>query len=372
MATRKRRPQGGGHSRREARSAAVVSGSQPSPARPIAFVLMPFTPLLDQVYLSLIGPALERAGYEPRRADTELHQRSIVQTIIEGIQTADLIVADLTGRNANVFYELGIAHSLGKNVVLIAQSAADIPFDIGAYRTLIYSVEFARTAAFEENLTGELKHVLEAAKKGELLFASPFSDYGVDTTNQQTSQEEVGYLDTLAAFADLVSRMQPLTLRSNELMAELSARQTEALASITGSTAGADPIKTALIGTNRLAEVWSDYVGPFEALIDQELVPLTLEVEKAVVAMAAIGRLSDAQMDVSIVASLTPLAASSHANADKYREVAAMIRRYRGLTRALNRPADRMSSAIERLAAQFERLAMVVLQTVGLTVDDLP
>lgn len=89
--------------------------------RPPAFVLMPFEPEFDRIFERLIQPTLAEVGYEVQRADTDLSQRNIMRKIIEGIANADLIVAELTGNNPNVFYELGVAHGLQKPVIMISQ-----------------------------------------------------------------------------------------------------------------------------------------------------------------------------------------------------------------------------------------------------------
>lgn len=71
-----------------------------------AFVLMPFDPEFDLIFNKLIKPALEDVGYEVTRADSFLNQENILKDVVRGIAEADLVVADLTTLNANVFYEL--------------------------------------------------------------------------------------------------------------------------------------------------------------------------------------------------------------------------------------------------------------------------
>ena len=97
------------------------------------------------------------------------------------------------GRNANVFYELGIAHGLRKRVVLLAQSTNDIPFDLGAYRTVIYEVAFDRAPRFRDTITGQLGTLLGAISRGEIAFGTPFSDYVEDDAGVPgTSLEPAG------------------------------------------------------------------------------------------------------------------------------------------------------------------------------------
>lgn len=97
--------------------------------RKICFVLIPFQPNFGDPY-EAIRKAVGSAGFSCRRADEIFETRSIIQIINELIGRAEVVVADLTGRNANVFYELGYAHALGKSTILITQNAEDVPFDL--------------------------------------------------------------------------------------------------------------------------------------------------------------------------------------------------------------------------------------------------
>lgn len=105
--------------------------------RKMCFVLMPFRKEFEESY-QVIKAAVEGGGYTVRRAD-EIHEtRSIMQIICEQIGRADLLVADLTDRNPNVFYELGYAHALGKNTILVTRRADDVPFDLRHRQYVLY------------------------------------------------------------------------------------------------------------------------------------------------------------------------------------------------------------------------------------------
>lgn len=80
------------------------------------------------------------------------NQQSILKDIVTGIYYADVIIADLTGLNPNVFYELGLAHALNKKVIIITQDISDIPFDIKAYRANEYSLQFNKLPKLIEEL----------------------------------------------------------------------------------------------------------------------------------------------------------------------------------------------------------------------------
>ncbi|MDT0390620.1 hypothetical protein [Streptomyces dubilierae] len=104
------------------------------------FVLMPFSPpRRTEIYEDYIAaPLLEQCGISCRRADDIYASSRIMEDVWDSIHSADFIVADLSGRNANVFYELGLAHAVGTPVILVAESSKDIPFDLKGVRTIIY------------------------------------------------------------------------------------------------------------------------------------------------------------------------------------------------------------------------------------------
>ena len=81
---------------------------------------------------------LEALGYQCNRADDIWNNQHILDDIIELIKTAAVVVCDLSNRNPNVFYETGIAHTLGKEVILLTQSDNDFPFDLRSIRYIRY------------------------------------------------------------------------------------------------------------------------------------------------------------------------------------------------------------------------------------------
>jgi nucleoside 2-deoxyribosyltransferase len=104
-----------------------------------AFVLMPFDTSFDDIYKLGIKETAEKLGIRAERVDEQIfHKENILERIYRQIEMADLIIADLTGRNANVFYETGYAHAKGKPCLLLTSRADDIPFDLKHHRHLIY------------------------------------------------------------------------------------------------------------------------------------------------------------------------------------------------------------------------------------------
>ena len=109
------------------------------PSGETVFVMMPFADPIGSYYESILKPAIEKVKLTPVRADNEIFGAGkIMDQIWRGIRAAKILVAELTTRNPNVFYELGIAHALQKPVVLISSNEDDVPFDLKHIRVIIY------------------------------------------------------------------------------------------------------------------------------------------------------------------------------------------------------------------------------------------
>jgi hypothetical protein len=106
--------------------------------KPFVFILMPFEAAFDDAYQLGIKVACKEAGAYCERVDEQIFQESILERIYNQIAKADIVVADMTGRNENVFYEVGYAHAIGKRTILLTQKAEDIPFDLKHYPHIIY------------------------------------------------------------------------------------------------------------------------------------------------------------------------------------------------------------------------------------------
>lgn len=104
------------------------------------FVIMPFGGWFDRYYQEIYAKAIMDAGFEPVRADEIFTTGSVVDQIWEHICKAKVLLADLTDKNPNVFYEVGLAHARGKPIVLAAAKLEDVPFDLRHLRMVIYDV----------------------------------------------------------------------------------------------------------------------------------------------------------------------------------------------------------------------------------------
>lgn len=110
-----------------------------------------------------------------------------MRDVWSGIGTARLVLVELTGRNANVLYELGLAHALGKPFVIITNSMDDVPFDLKDLRCIVYDKDHPKWGdALGRNVTRTMRSVLQEASSNEPLFP------GIETDVRYEPVEEKG------------------------------------------------------------------------------------------------------------------------------------------------------------------------------------
>lgn len=126
------------------------------------FVISPFGEPFDTYFTHVIKPAIESCGLYAIRGDSLYRPTTIVDDIWTEIQDAKLLIAELTGRNPNVFYELGLAHAISKPVVLLSESIEDVPFDLRGIRVLLYDKTHPEWGMLlRKNLTKSIQEVLQ-------------------------------------------------------------------------------------------------------------------------------------------------------------------------------------------------------------------
>ena len=129
----------------------------------ICFVIMPFGGWFDDYYSSIYCPAIKGANLTPHRVDDLNRPSQIINDIWAYTQMSKLILADLSGRNPNVFYELGLSHGIAKPVILITESIDDVPFDLRALRVLEYNKNKPRWGdILQEKITSAIKEVMKS------------------------------------------------------------------------------------------------------------------------------------------------------------------------------------------------------------------
>lgn len=133
---------------------------------------------MKEVYSEVYVPTCEKHGLKCWRVDEIARPGSITKDIVEGILDADVIIADLTDRNANVFYELGIAHATGNKTIMTAQSEKDVPFDIASYRVIYYDHSLMGCKELSKKLGEAIKELLAALHRTNNPFQEVLSSRG--------------------------------------------------------------------------------------------------------------------------------------------------------------------------------------------------
>ena len=128
-----------------------------SPVKRTCFVIMPFSPTKscndwDTVYDNLIAPAIRGSGlgYTPERS--QIRTGAFISDILSQLNTARVVVADLTDMNPNVFYELGVRHTLKNRTILICQDLKHVPSDLRAYGVVEYAPDLKGLPEFRKRL----------------------------------------------------------------------------------------------------------------------------------------------------------------------------------------------------------------------------
>lgn len=136
------------------------------------FVLIQFTDEFHLIYDNLIRKPLEAKGHSVKRS-LEAREQNGLRAIIQGIDNADVVIADLTGQNPNVTYELGIAHAFLKPTLQIAQTLDDVRYDLRPYRVILYNI----VSDGSSSLADDILSYIATEPGDEYSFSNPVSDY---------------------------------------------------------------------------------------------------------------------------------------------------------------------------------------------------
>ena len=126
------------------------------------FYLGPFAEPFNTVYSDHVVPALRGLGMTVERADEIFSTDVIIEDVWRGINAANFVIADVTSKNPNVLYEVGMAHTVGKPVVLVTQDMADVPFDLRHRRCVVYEYTPRGCARLEEQLKGTAEALINS------------------------------------------------------------------------------------------------------------------------------------------------------------------------------------------------------------------
>jgi nucleoside 2-deoxyribosyltransferase len=162
-----------------------------------AFVLMPFNQNFDDIYKFGIKEPASQLDILAERVDEQLYTGGILERIYRQIDIADIIIADMTGQNPNVFYEVGYAHAKNKLCILLTSNTNDIPFDLKHRRHIVYNDSINR---LKEKILEELqwaKSEIENIKKSRIKVTLTKSEGELEKTKYRAEGHIDFYVDLL-------------------------------------------------------------------------------------------------------------------------------------------------------------------------------
>ena len=125
----------------------------------LCFVLMEFGPPYTDIYGHLIKPTVEAEGFRCLKSDDIFSTTSVIEDIWANINKSALIIAEISSNNANVMYELGICHTVGKNVMMITQDADKMPFNFRHMRCYPYTNDIPGSDELKKNIRSVIQHL---------------------------------------------------------------------------------------------------------------------------------------------------------------------------------------------------------------------
>ncbi len=172
------------------------------------FVIMPFSTTKScnkdkwtEIFEYIIKRAVEESGlgYECERSVAE--RANIIKGILEALNKANVVIADLTDNNPNVFYELGVRHTLTNRTILIAQGEEHIPFDLRPYPVAFYSESPAKIEEFKSDIKKKLEDIETNPERTD----NPVADFLKDRNVVLLSSEKKRNLARLTALLSELS-----------------------------------------------------------------------------------------------------------------------------------------------------------------------
>ncbi len=172
------------------------------------YVIMPFSDTKScteeewtEIFEDVIKPAVEESGLGYVCERSRAKRENIIKAIVNDLNTAQAVIADLTDDNPNVFYELGVRHTLQRRTILIAQHEEDIPFDLKPYPTIIYKRSPAGVRQFKQEIKGNFKDIEGNPERAD----NPIADFLAERNIDLLSSAKKANLAKLSALLSELS-----------------------------------------------------------------------------------------------------------------------------------------------------------------------
>ncbi len=334
---------------------------------------MPFDPEFDAIYSELVKPALENAGYEVDRADSLMNQQNILKDIIRNIAKADLVVAELTALNSNVFYELGIAHALRRRTIMITQSIDDLPFDLKSYRVVPYSARFDEIRELSKTLTG----IAQKARTDSIDFGNPIidflpSEHGPENSAKKTQENHIAAKDIShepeeeKGIWDFIIDGESNLQKATEALSRLSQAITDIGQRMTARTTEVQNIqKSGGAGTAgkiyKVVEQAAGEILDFAQKVEVELPGFRSAWDIAsgsitgMLHTSSLNTPEDMNTAIQFKEVLVTLSSQITASTESIRGLRNSQAQMQGISKSMNRATRKATSALDQVLAEFEK-----------------
>jgi len=217
-----------------------------------------------QVLEEVIEPACNALGLEPLRADQITRAGEIPEQIFRQVRDSHVVIADLTGANPNVMYELGLRHTTGKLTVQLGERGR-LPFDVAAIRTIMFKRTDAGLVEARRSLIQALAVGLESGGDPVAATRVWFEQGAIPSTEAQdeyadsgSNDDEPGFLEKLADTEDGIQALGQALTTATSIMEELSRIFNEGAAKATALEGGHGTSAAKLAVANRVAALLED------------------------------------------------------------------------------------------------------------------
>lgn len=193
----------------------------------------------------IIKPVLDDLKYEaPNRSDYLTQPGLITSQIINGIDEAGFVIADLTGHNPNVYYELGFCHTINKPTILMQSDSSELPFDVGGIRTIFYNFDISKVNEVKENLKNQILHIED---KNE--FYNPIS-FSISVDNLKVSPDDIvkqTILQILGEVKEIKKMINNVKNKYNGQPYDISSNLISSVGGITNTTTNAQSLDSNIL-----------------------------------------------------------------------------------------------------------------------------
>lgn len=186
----------------------------------------------DQVFKYIISPVCGETEFEAIRVDMVNQADSITQTILDYLNSAELVIADMSGHNPNAFYEMGYRAAIGKPMIYLKDKSEKIPFDVAGIRAFDYDLsDLDSVAAIKERLTKTIQ-AFDFSKSDQ---ENEIVDEKTTSKDEKNKETDVELLSVLYAIQDQIS----------ELKTEIHNKDTETIQAIVRASVPVAPVEDA-------------------------------------------------------------------------------------------------------------------------------